>query len=362
MIAWLQPISLFLIAITAIVTPLGLYDKIAPDDDPVSVAFQYAPDTSPFGRSTLARSEHKSLRTCGDLSFNCPSAPPETEWENIEDLTEAFQIWQSSVDLFTSGNTEPTVSSVFDVEWRSYFVSTNVSDLRQGKTPFAKGFHRQLAMLALHEKVEAVEGLVVDSNNAGIGFRNHTVPLDVGLGYQWTEDILFVEPVTHCVNTNLTIEYKLKGGSFGLSSSKDHVLVDNGGFVNLDHTEPEAISGNPQDDPKLSARAYSVAWHYNMLMMQYFNVTTNGSDGSVPFSYMDSQLGKKFKIGDEDGDVLEVVPNSIQTSRLQGHFIHLPDDYYFNSTMRNLSSFVPEAQTGPNPLNLTSDRFSDLGK
>jgi hypothetical protein len=362
LIAWFQPLLLALIGIAAIVTPLGLYDKIAPDDDLVSVPFQYAPDLSPFGRATIERSEYKSLRYCGDLSFFCPGAP--SDWENIKDLTKAFQVWQSSIDLFTSGNTEPTVSSIFDIEWRSYFVSNNVSDIRLGETSFAKGFYRQLATLSLHEKLEAVEGLLVDSISGRLGFRNHTLPVERGLGVQWTEDILFVEPDTQCVNTNITVEYKLKGASFSrLSIHPDPVLVDQGGFVNLDHREPQVAFGDPQRDPNLHARAYSVAWHYNMLMMQYFNVTTNGSDGSTPFSYMDSQVGKKFKIGDEEGSVsgIELMPNSIQTSELNPNFIYLASDYDLNSTS-NASRFDFDLQTGPNPLNITKNRFWDLGK
>ena len=42
--------------------------------------------------------------------------------------------------------------------------------------------------IALHSKTatNVVEGLVVDSKSGVIGFRNHTIRVNTGVGIQWT--------------------------------------------------------------------------------------------------------------------------------------------------------------------------------
>ena len=66
-----------------------------------------------------------------------------------------------------------------------------------------QGIVNPVQYVLLNEKVEAVEGLIVDTRvgNASIGFRNHTFPQVQASGAQWTEDLLFLEPVTACVGT-----------------------------------------------------------------------------------------------------------------------------------------------------------------
>lgn len=202
LLAWLQPIVLALVAISSIVTPLGLYDKISPNDE-AKTLFAYAPDVSAFGRATHERSEYKSLRVCyefGTGPTSCPGAPlVDNEKENT---TENYRVWPSSVELFTSGEVAPTVANIFDIEWRSYLIAKRwnsfLTDLPSMKG-FAQGFYTHLTNLITHETVEAVEGLLVDTKIGRIGFRNHTAPVDVGLGVEWTEDILFFEPETRCV-------------------------------------------------------------------------------------------------------------------------------------------------------------------
>jgi hypothetical protein len=69
-----------------------------------------------------------------------------------------------------------------------------------------------------------VEGLVVDTRDGGgVGFRNHSVPVEASNGATWTEDLLWVRPVTSCVNTNLTFLIHAVD-QFDLSAT----LIDNG--------------------------------------------------------------------------------------------------------------------------------------
>lgn len=106
----------------------------------------------------------------------------------------------------------------------------------------------------------------------------------------------------------------------------------------------------------LSGRAYSVAWHHNMLMMQYFNISTNGSYGSAPFSYLNSHLGKRYNISQKYGGLSGVQPNAIQTNWAYKALIEPP-------SLRDLSgnsSFYEPAENWPNPQNVTSDDFQRI--
>ncbi|KAI3022493.1 hypothetical protein CBS147347_7388 [Aspergillus niger] len=355
--SWLQLIAAVLVSITGIVTPLGLYDTIGPQDNPTDVLFHYAPDTSAFGKATPSRDGYKSLRICyadddPDTPEGCPGAPPNRA--DMEDITEAYSVWPSSVSLFTSGNVSATVSSVFDVQWRSFRSSTQiVPGASATGSVFSQGYYRQISQLILDEDLLAVEGLIVDSKAGRIGFRNHTIPSTLPMGAEWTEDILFIEPETRCVDTNLTVDYNYDPQAQYSSYSTDDIyntdlrnlaLVDRGGFVNLSHERYSIDASNFQEDAALYERAYNAAWRHNMLIMQYFNVTTNGSDGRAPFAYMHSEMGKRFSLANMSSIIVE--PMTVQTDSGYGSFLDVPDGFTLSG---NYSSGQPE-----NPLNLST--------
>ncbi|BCR95398.1 uncharacterized protein AKAW2_20338S [Aspergillus luchuensis] len=355
--SWLQLIAAVLVSVTGIVTPLGLYDTIGPQDNPTDVLFHYAPDTSAFGKATPSRDGYKSLRMCyadedPDTPEGCPGAPPNRE--DMDDITEAYSVWPSSISLFTSGNVSATVSSVFDVQWRSFRSSTQIVP---GASPtgsvFSQGYYRQISQLILDEDLLAVEGLIVDSKAGRIGFRNHTIPANLPMGAEWTEDILFIEPESRCVNTNLTVDYNYDPQAQFSSFSTDNMyntdlrnlaLVDRGGFVNLSHERYDINASNFQENAALYERAYNAAWRHNMLIMQYFNVTTNGSDGRVPFEYMHSELGKRFSLANISTNFVE--PMTVQTDSGYGSFLDLQDGF-------NLGTNYSTEQS-KNPLNLST--------
>lgn len=80
--------------------------------------------------------------------------------------------------------------------------------------------------------------------------------------------------------------------------------------------DPESF----QDDPALYERAFRAAWRSNMLHMMYWNVTTNGSDGSEAFSYMKSEKGKDFDVVDRAG---VIKPGLLQSRDRHGQFVEL---------------------------------------
>jgi hypothetical protein len=117
---------------------------------------------------------------------------------------------------------------------------------------------RNLETMTANDAVEAIEGLIVDTKQGGIGFRNHSAPLPNKLGYGWSEDLLWVQPETRCVNTNLTYSYTL------FERSIDAHITDPGGFVNLDHEYPRTRTRVPQSDFNLYDSAYKATWVSNV--------------------------------------------------------------------------------------------------
>ena len=270
----------------------------------------------------------------------CPGAPADVG--DFEDAAKRYSVWQSSVDLFTSGIMAPTVVSVFDIQWRSFQAVKTVDRVPEADLPsstYSAGYYRQISQLILEDKLLAVEGLVVDSNVGRIGFRNHTVPVDdMSTGAQWTEDLLFIEPESRCVDTNLTLDYTYNQDISRVASIVNVSLVDHGGFTFLPDRSQELDPRSFQNDAALHDRAYTAAWKQNMLIMQYFNITTNGSDGQAPFAYMNSEMGKKFPL--DSVPSLYLHPLALQTSEGYAEFL-------------SVSGKASHAKA-PNPFNVTS--------
>ena len=62
-----RQIGVLLIAVAAIVTPLGLHEAIVPTKSNVAVPFSDLVDTSPMGIGTPARSSDGFTRSCGNF-------------------------------------------------------------------------------------------------------------------------------------------------------------------------------------------------------------------------------------------------------------------------------------------------------
>jgi hypothetical protein len=142
------------------------------------------------------------------------------------------EIYSSGVDNTT------TISNYFDIQWRRY-LTTSDYNFDNGTAYLVSSF-RNMDSLILNNNTEPVEGLIVDTIRGGIGFRNHTVPPGFQYGVTWQEDLLFIEPESVCVDTNLTIDF-----SISITPSPNYtalvtdvVLTDRGGFINVNHTYP----------------------------------------------------------------------------------------------------------------------------
>ena len=302
-LSWTRLLVLTIISIAAIVTPLGLYDLVAPSNTFTLATFLYAEDPGAFGSATLARDDLSFTRWCGFYEV-CPGMHG-TVYANTTS-NDSSVLWHYEYDtslpasigeIYQSGlaTRSRTLSSFFDLEWRrySYYQGTE-KDINYGKT-FPVGNFRPVAQIGLDDNIELIEGLIVDTNHGGVGLRNHSVPVDLVSGGVWTEDILFIEPETVCVPTNLSIEFRLPGvGTFLQNMS----LVDHGGFHNINQSFLDDLFSRDawqmpfgQDDPKLEERAWRAAWVMSYELMLYLNVTRPGPPS---FPYLESHEGKPF--------------------------------------------------------------------
>lgn len=348
-----------LIAITAVVTPLGLYEVVGPEANPKQTEFLYIKDTSTFGTETPVRSPLGFSRLCGNLiPIACPSSGNDvtdlsnkTVFSSNVEGDYSTKIPSNVTDFFSSGSRSlsRTVSSIFDIQWRQYS-ATSQKDVDHGNL-YLVGDYIQLDTLLPGDDLKVVEGLVVDLQHGGIGFRNHTVPADARLGAVWSEDILFVEPVTKCADTNLTLDFTVSNTST-LRDPTNPTIVDRGGFVSLNRTNPtseyDSADFDAQKDPWLDYRAYGTAWAFDAYTAVYLNVTNPTRAGRKSFAYLDSSLGQGHPL---NKSVSTYTGTSKEIITIGG-FGRLFDLYYNNASTAYL----------PNPWNVTSGNYSEISK
>jgi hypothetical protein len=142
-------------------------------------------------------------------------------------------------EIYSAGisNLPGTVSSAFDIQWRTYRKIIDAPYMFKGQ-PYIVGDYRHLSQMVLNDAWEAVTGLVVNTKTGGIGFRNHTTPPPLPYGSTWSEDLLFVEPDTECVDMNITMDFNIPRSDNATEKVENVVVTDHGGFANLDLTIP----------------------------------------------------------------------------------------------------------------------------
>ncbi|KAH8662693.1 hypothetical protein BGZ61DRAFT_402461 [Ilyonectria robusta] len=358
-ITLILPLLSLLIAIAGVVTPLGLYESNDPKSEAVTADFAYVPDSSTFYAATSTRDDKPFTRTCSrdNCYFPCPYTSDVTII--VEDGLSRNCTFVGGInatvpdilhDIYTSGTQyeRTTISNYFDIEWRQ--TTTQYDRLLDDGAPIAAGIFRHLETIALIDDVRAVEGLVVDGKNGGIGFRNHTLPSGYPRGVTWTEDLLFWEPDVECVDTNTTFDFEVTTRSqttSGLSVSKLR-LTDRGGFVDLNTTDPLDDQRNGVNKPDLRTRAYQAAWATNAFSMLFMNIS-NAIDPrkkNKPFEWINSEIGKHFRIPSLGDDA----------SYFTLEFI---DDFGYHLGVSAIISDTDGYTEGlyENPYNITSDSF-----
>ncbi|KAG0637149.1 hypothetical protein HOY80DRAFT_908249, partial [Tuber brumale] len=320
-ITTLSTIALVILAIAGVVTPLGLSEEVAPSYTK-STAFQYLKDISTFGQGTPGRSGYVFSRTCGYGTYiDCPGSfsglhlfPNQTELYPLERAYIDKNIPQNITDIFKSGTTGSgnLISGPFDVQYRA-FSNSKDTDAKNSSNRIPKsqdnvytiGILETFRSVILDDNFLLVEGLILDTKNGGVGFRNHSAPRNLRYGGTWEENLLWLEPVSQCVDNNLTIDFTV---------SSDLLLgdlrsTDRGGWVNLAPDQLNFNQTNSQLDPQLWQRTFNGAWMTNKIAAQFFNLTRNVTSLGKSYSFTERQgdlrndfVASKITIGDINGN------------------------------------------------------------
>jgi hypothetical protein len=101
------------------------------------------------------------------------------------------------------------------------------------------------------------------TSHPGIGFWNTTIP-KAAKGGAWSQDVLWLELLTECINMNLTISYELtESGSDAVHETYN--LTDHGGFHTLTPNYPPLNRDGQNID--LGQHAYKGAVLSNFMAM-----------------------------------------------------------------------------------------------
>lgn len=376
-----------LVAIAAIVTPMGLYESIVASTTPTPSAFHYVEDDSPFGQGTPPRTDTTWSRFCGARTLvACPNS-----FSNVTFFSNTTgdyynvarydtQVPEYVIDAFQSGLSgfNKSVSSIFDIQARYYSWSRESEDPDPKEpnngTKYPVSAFRPIQSLVLEDQVTMVEGLIVDMVNGSIGLRNHSAPPLDGYGSKWSEDILFIEPESQCADTNLTIDFMLPKYYSDSNTVSNLVLTDHGGFANLITEYPPVDVYDAQHHPNLRERAYKAAWMNNAYSMAFMNVTSikNQSDpDSHAFEYLKSTVGRRFPLmySNSTGTTPMIFdPYSLETSTLFGYYLNGLDRGVEGSTSPSVfnasanHSVPPRPALYSNPFKITSSDFSSISK
>jgi hypothetical protein len=242
--------------------------------------FSYVHDDSDIGRATAASGLYKPSRRCGFwIDINCPGSYGgyitfSNKTGYYADVAPGFKdpyvdtsVASNITNAFTSATSDEgnTVASIFDIHYRSYYnygnktvpsEKSNQQWFDQGR-PRTIGVTRFFDSMIMDNKLEAIEGLIVDTTNGGVGFRNHTLPPASPHGTTWSEDLLWLEPDVVCVNLNVSLDYTLPGPDQVEKSAINPRLTDNGGIANYKNGSAKLINFRiGQSDPQLFQRAY----------------------------------------------------------------------------------------------------------
>lgn len=387
-----------LISVASIVTPLGLYETVTPQSGLKDETFSYAQDNSSMGigyvgtrRKMLSLTHHSTLPRRNDIglsrmcSYFRPAACPWSNTTIIETMNSTnyeaeipdgydTRIPKNITEIYSAGHSKlaHTVASVFDIQWRTYKKVVK-SKTQRNNQPYLVGDYRHLSQMIMNDAWEAIAGLVVNTKTGGIGFRNHTTPPPLPFGSTWSEELLFIEPETECVDMNITLDFNIPLSNDVMTDVENLTVVDHGGFANFNKDIPwckcissiiceKSLMASIDDQNKtwaeanLRDRAYLGAWFNNVYSMFYLNVTNpKNKDHPTRFAYLNSTVGAKFPIdGVDDLGSFKIRYDQLMLKGGYGEFLNIPD-LFFNGSISNGSLYK-------NPFKISSENFTDIGK
>lgn len=324
-------VGTFLMTLTGIVTPLGLKDTaiLKPAQNQ---SMLYIQDFGPLGLATTPRRGYLEGRLCsGWPSVACIGSP-------LQVNNGSYNVLSGINANVTSKFTSPTgTQSSLNMQYRQYSMQINPGVNNDQAMPV--GILANLQSFILSNTTSAAEGIVIDmTNTPGIGMIQHTFPSN-GEGGGWFRDVLWLEPITQCIDTNLTIQYKISS-DLTTPVANSTVLVDKGGLFNLTTKQP-----NPYNDSisyiDLAHHAYTGAVWGNLAVLRAINITRNASNYGSTYLLKPSTTSKIGQFGFLPINYLAQLASGsteyaayVSTSYVQSYCQGYTPDSTFNSSTR----------------------------
>ncbi|KAI5363196.1 hypothetical protein Slin14017_G068770 [Septoria linicola] len=304
-IAISSSLTTLLLAIAAIVTPLGLHSTLR-NTELDDVRFEYSRDTSAMGLATQSRAGYNN-----DDGVEVYNNDTGTGMRTVPDRDDAFITTTIPLDIsnvFKSADNANggAVANLFDIQYRSFLNYNNQTKpnpdsthvwLDHGK-PRTQGRFQYYQQFFLENRTRAIEGLIISTQDTpGIGLRNHTLPPASEYGYTWKERILWLKPVTQCTSLNLTYEYMIPppdGQYYALNQS----IVNRGGIICLPELTPILDLNGTQSDPRYLNRAHAAAVLTNIFLAKYLKQNRTILKLNTRYSLGDYQDPESFTTWD----------------------------------------------------------------
>ncbi|KAI8584776.1 hypothetical protein K450DRAFT_276438 [Umbelopsis ramanniana AG] len=268
LISTLSTITMILATIAGVITPLGLLPTFR--QDAAKVDLYPVSDNKMLYIPLTPRNNYSETRYCSGYLNQAAPCPGQT-------LVNVTGLGALQTDLHIPQNITTTFSSTpysspFDLQYRRYVLSNsdyNVSGL------FPRPQLSIANSVVLRNQLYATSGLIVDTTDTpGIGIGGIQVPI-LPYGATWNQDIMWIEPVTSCVDLNFTLNYQLNAAatisSVFASPSSNISIVDNGGFSNLNVTYP--VIGRNGQEVTMEDRANKLAFLSLAYIMSQWNIS-----------------------------------------------------------------------------------------
>ncbi|KAI5839661.1 hypothetical protein DFP73DRAFT_483705, partial [Morchella snyderi] len=267
---YLGLLSLVLIALSGVITPLGIHEDLK-CLDVHGVRFELALDNDSFALGTADRTLYGLTRVCGagvedalaqaDFSVSTPARLARRANGKTYRIGSGLPAPLSA--LFAKASFYgASVASVLDIQFRNYIILDMERYTFSGGKAYTIGQFRFLETLILTRGHKLIDGLIVDtkSGGGGVGFRRHAVPDRARrrFGAIWEETLLWVAPETVCVANNVSLQVTTdnKGGAVSM-------LVDTGGFRGLAGVAEPDVLADMAGVPDLAGRAWRGAYYFN---------------------------------------------------------------------------------------------------
>ncbi|KAG2186749.1 hypothetical protein INT44_002975 [Umbelopsis vinacea] len=268
-------LTTIIITIAAIVTPLGLYGTTTTSSQIISL--NTLNDTGPLSTVYTKREGYLESRICSN-AMSSPISCPGSSYYTTSNGTVTLNttVPGNITEKFTSynGGIGP-----MDIQFRMY--ETGMTSEVDGGNGYTKGIYKLDQSIITSTQLFASQNLIIDkSETPGVGILDVKIPY-VEAGGSWNQQILWLEPVTECVDLNITYDFVLQDASPTLQLS-DYTITDRGGFANynVNNYQPDQLTDR---NVNLQAHAYQAA-NYAL------------RTGLVSFNISSSQIGKAYVV------------------------------------------------------------------